>query len=51
MVADIDWKDYWLERYGKVTCDLESFKITNNRTADIGNREDNLIKSMLDIWD
>ena len=41
VVADIDWKDYWLERYGKVTCDLESFKITNNRIADIGNREDN----------
>ena len=39
VVADIDWKKYWLERYGKLTCDLESFKIVDDHIVDIGNTE------------
>lgn len=41
VVADIDWKDYWLERYGKLTCDLESFKIVDDCIANIGDTENN----------
>lgn len=37
VLADIDWKNYWLLRYGQVDFDIESFKIDEDkRIIDIG---------------
>ncbi len=44
VVADTSWKEYWLERYGKINYDLESFKISKNYISDIGNSETNVDK-------
>lgn len=37
VLADVEWKDYWEKRYGKVDFDIESFKIDESkRIIEIG---------------
>tara|TARA_B100000401_G_scaffold438245_1_gene386051 strand:+ start:817 stop:1584 length:768 start_codon:yes stop_codon:yes gene_type:complete len=42
VIADTNWKEYWMERYGQINYDLESFKITDEYISDIGNSEINI---------
>jgi len=41
VVADTNWQEYWLERFGNTDCDLESFQIADGYISEIGNKVKN----------
>ncbi len=41
VVADINWKEYWLERFGNTECDLESFQMIDGYISEIGKKVKN----------
>ena len=41
VVADTNWKEYWLERFGNTDCDLESFQMVDGYISEIGNKVKN----------